>query len=247
MKKFFLNPLFATFFTLLMAVLYYTICYVFRFKYGIFDIEEIGASEALTYLFYGFAAGVVLCLYKDYWHTPRQTTFFALCFLWLAALLREMGIQHWLTQHDSTAIKIRFFTNPNNPFYEKVISALVILTVVGVILYLTIKHFKQNFIEFIHFKTIPWTIAAFAGLGFITQIADRFPANYAKATGEHLGEPIRFALKILEEGGESVLPLLFAIGLLQYHFILRKKICQNDDVSTSIAQDTPESKTNKYY
>ena len=38
-----------------------------------------------------------------------------------------------------------------------------------------------------------------------------------------LAEPIKFAMKILEEGGESLLPLLIAIAFLQYHFIYCKK------------------------
>lgn len=235
MKKFFLSPLFAIFFVAIALAIYYVFCGIFRLYIGPFDIEKVGVTEVLTYVFYGIAGGVLLCLSVEYLHTPKQKTYFALCFLWLAALLREMGIQHWLTQHDSTAIKIRFFTNPNNPLYEKIISATVIVLVVGVIAYLIIKYLKKMIVGFFKFQPLYWTIATFGGVGILTQIADRLPANYAKATGEHLSEPIRFALKILEEGGESLLPLVFVIGLLQYHFILRKTISQNDDAPTNTA------------
>ena len=91
---------------------------------------------------------------------------------------------------------------------------------------------------FFKFQTLYWTIATFGGVGILTQIADRFPAHYVKATETHLAEPIRFALKILEEGGESLLPLIFAIGLLQFHLILRKTTSQNADESKDIAQDS---------
>ena len=238
MKKWFLSPLFAGIFVVLMLGLYYSISYFIRTTYGIFDIEKSGATEALTYLFYGFTGGVMACLYQDYLHTPKQKTYFALCFLWLGALLREMGVQHWLTTHDSTAIKIRFFTNPSNPLYEKIISAVLVLTVLSVIAYLLIKYLKQMIIGFFKFQTLYWTIATFGSIGILTQIADRLPANYVKATGKHLSEPLCFALKIFEEGGESLLPLICAIGFVQFHFILHKMPYQNGDESTNTAQDS---------
>ena len=227
MKKLFLSPLFASFFIVVMLGIYYAVSYFIRQNYGIFDIEKSGATEVLTYVFYGFAGGVLLCLYNDYHHTPRQNTYFALAFLWLAALLREMGIQHWLTQHDTTAIKIRFFTNPNNPLHEKIISATIVLLVLSIVLYLLIKYLRKMIVGFFKFQTIYWTIFFFGVLGALTQMADRFPSKYTKITGEHLTEASRFALKIFEEGGESLLPLLFAIGLCQFHFIRRKE-CHRD-------------------
>ena len=238
MKKLFLSPLFASFFVIFAMGLYYAFSYTFRFKYGVFDIEKTGVTEILTYAFYAVAGGALLFLHKDFIHSPKQGTYFALFFLWLAALLREMGIQHWLTQHDSTAIKIRFFTNPNNPLHEKIISAAVIFLVIGVILYLLCKYLKKMIVGFFKLQTLYWTIATFGGVGIITQFADRFPANYTKKMGAPLTEPIRFALKILEEGGESLLPLIFAIGLLQFHFIFRKKISQTDGESKDTVLDS---------
>ena len=238
MKKLFLSPFCALFFVIVALVLYYSVSYLIRFSYGVFDIEDVGATEVLTYVFYGFTFGVMICFIHDYLHTPRQTTYFALLFLLLSALLREMGIQHWLTQHDSTAIKLRFFTNPNNPLHEKIIAASLVLLVASVAIYLLVKYFKRMIIGFFKFQPLYWTIATFGGLGITTQFIDRFPANYAKMTGTHLDEPIRFALKIFEEGGESLLPLLFALGLAQFHFILHKKTYQNDGESKGIVQDS---------
>lgn len=238
MKNFFLSPLFAAFFVCISLLLYFVISYIVRLNFGVFDIEKSGATEVLTYVSYGFAAGIVLCLYKDHIHTHRQTTYFALLFLWLTALLREMGIQHWLTTHDTTAIKIKFFTNPNNPLYEKIISASLVLLVLVVVCYLIFKYFKPMVVGFFKFKTIYWTIATFGVLTISTQFIDRFPANYVKATGTHLTEPVRFFLKIFEEGGESLLPLLFALAFVQFHFILHKKTSQNGGESKDTAPDS---------
>lgn len=222
-KKKLLSPFFAGIFVVIALFIYYALCFIFRLKFGPFDIEEIGITEVLTYLFYGFAAGVALCCVKDFLGTSKQSTFFALMFLWLAALLREMGIQHWLTTHDSVVTKTRFFLNPNNPLYEKIIAGFLILLVISVFAWVLIKYLKPLVTGFFKFQTIPWTVAAFGILGIITQIADRFPANYMKAAGVSLAEPVLFVLKIFEEGGESLLPLLFAIAFLQYHFLLLKE------------------------
>ncbi len=168
--------------------------------------------------------GVLCCFSKDFLNTSKRSTFFALIFLWAAALFREMGIQHWLTSHDSVVTKTRFFLNPNNPLYEKIIAGFLMLPVVGVFIWILSKYFKKLVFGFIKFQTIPWTFAAFSALIFITQIADRFPANYLKATGVSLTVHALFFVKILEEGGESLLPLIFAISLVQYHLILQKDL-----------------------
>lgn len=76
------------------------------------------------------------------------------------------------------------------------------------------KNFKKLVSGFIKFQTVPWMVVVFSVLAVITQIADRFPANYFKTVGVNLSENITF-LKILEEGGESLLSLLLAIGILQ--------------------------------
>ena len=236
MKKFFLSPLFATAFTIACMALYYAFSYAFRFKYGVFDLEELGVTDALTYLFYGMAFGVVISFWKDFYNSPKWGTYCCLMFLWFFTLLREMGLQHWLAVNDSTAIKIKYFTNPNVPMYAKAASAFILIGIISVVVYLFRQNLKKMVVGFFKFNPMYWTIATFGGLGFITQIADRFPAHYRKATGDALQEPVRFALKILEEGGESILPLLFAVAFVQYH-LLYKKASQTDGESTTTVQD----------
>lgn len=218
-----LSPWFGVCFVFAAMLIYYVVCGIFSLKFGFFDIEEIGVTEVLTYLFYGFAAGVAFCCRNDFLNTPKQNTFFALMFLWTAALFREMGIQHWLTTHDTVITKSRFFTNPANPLYEKIIAGTLMILVIAVFAWVVIKYLKKIFVGLIKFETIPCTFWTFTILAIVTQIVDRFPANYLKATGVMLDAPIAFVCKIFEEGGESLLPLLFALALLQYHYTVRNK------------------------
>lgn len=220
----FLSPWFSGIFVVAALAVYYAISYIFSFKYGFFDIEEVGVTEVTTYLFYGFAAGVATCCAKDFWKTPDWNTFCALIFLWCAALLRELGIQHWLTSHDTVITKSRFFTNPNNPLYEKVIAGLLMSLVLLVLIIVICKCAKKFISGLLKFNAVPWTAATFIVFAIITQIIDRLPANYMKATGVALSDHVFFICKIFEEGGESLLPLLFAIALIQYHYSLQKQI-----------------------
>lgn len=220
----FLSPWFSGIFVVAALAVYYAISYIFSFKYGFFDIEEVGVTEVTTYLFYGFAAGVATCCAKDFWKTPDWNTFCALIFLWCAALLRELGIQHWLTSHDTVITKSRFFTNPNNPLYEKVIAGLLMSLVLLVLIIVICKCAKKSISGLLKFNAVPWTAATFIVFAIITQIIDRLPANYMKATGVALSDHVFFICKIFEEGGESLLPLLFAIALIQYHYSLQKQI-----------------------
>ncbi len=236
MKKFLLNPFCALICLSVGVAFYLMLAYGLRAHLGVFQLEDVVPTEALTYLFYGFAFGVAACMTKDYLHTPKQGTFFALCFLWLIALLREMGAQHWLTSHDSTAIKIRFFTNPNNPIQEKIITAAIVLSVAGVAVWLLAKYAKKIVAGFLKLEPLYWTFATFAGVGVVSKFIDRLPSNYAKSTGEKLSEPVAYFCSLVEEGGESFLPLLFALGLVQYHFMLRKKNAQSGGESKDIAR-----------
>ena len=221
LKKILMHPLFAAACVFVGMILYFGICYAFRAKYGAYDLDKSGATDALTYLFFGMAFAVLMCFNGDYMNTPRQSTYFGLIFLWIVTLLREMGAQHWLAINDTTAIKINYFKNPNVPFYGKIVSAVVILSVLSVIGFLFYKNFKKMVKGFFKFNPLYWTIATFGGWGAITQIADRFNSNYAKYTGERLSEPALFFVTIIEEGGESLLPLLFIVALVQCHLQLK--------------------------
>ena len=107
--------------------------------------------------------------------------------------------------------------------YEKVIAGAIMLLILAVFLYAFIKHIKPFAKGLVKFEAIPWTTVTFFIWMVLTQIIDRFPAEFLKATGGNLDEPIRFAMKIFEEGGESLLPLLVAIAFLQYRYIYCKK------------------------
>lgn len=182
-----------------------------------------GAIETITYAMYGVALITMVIFGRDFINTPQQTSYILFLVLWLAALLREMGIQHALTSTDTTAIKLRFFTNPNNPLSEKIVTAILVLSVVGVILKLLIQYTPKIIRGFFNFNPVYWTICTFGGIGVVSKIADRFPSNYYKSTGTKLTESTEIWFKLIEEAGEACLPLLFALALWQYHNSLKKQ------------------------
>lgn len=219
MKKIINSPKFAVIFLCISMALYFSICFICRSLWGTFDIEEIGATEISTYLFYGIGAIIISVCAKDFFSDKSKLkSFIAIGFLYITMILRDMGAQHWLTSHDTTVTKIRFFTNPANPLYEKIIAAAVMLGILVILLYVFLKHIKPFIKGLFKFEPVSWTTLTLFIWTIITQITDRFPAEYLKATGVALTEPITFTLKILEEGGESLLPLLIAIAFLQYHY-----------------------------
>ena len=223
-SKIFKSPYFGVLFLIVAMALYIGLSYLWRAINGPFDIQEIGTTETLTYLFYGFGGGILFCCAKDFiYDNSKVKTFAALAFIYVIMILRDMGAQGWLTTHDTVVTKIRFFTSPNNPLYEKIIAGAVMLFIVAVFLYAFIKHIKPYVKGLIKFEPIAWTTTTLFIWTIFTQIMDRFPAEFRKAVGTDLDEPIRFIMKILEEGGESLLPLLIAIAFLQFHYLYCKK------------------------
>ncbi|MBE7703564.1 MAG: hypothetical protein E7Z89_05890 [Cyanobacteria bacterium SIG28] len=223
-RKRFNTPVFGVQFILVAMALYFVLSYIARAIFGVFDIEHVGATEILTYLFYGFGGGIIFCCAKDYMSDESKIkTYSAIVFLYIIMIFRDMGAQGWLTTHDTVVTKIRFFTSPTNPLYEKIIAGAIMLFIVLVFLYVLIKNIKTLTKGIINFEPVSWTSVTMFIWMIITQIVDRFPAEYCKATGVELAEPIRFAMKILEEGGESLLPLLIAIAFLQYRNALKNK------------------------
>lgn len=223
-SKMFKSPVFGVLFILVAMSIYFGISYICRAIFGPFDIQKVGATEVLTYLFYGFGGGIIFCCAKDFLSdSSKIKTYAAIVFIYITMILRDMGAQGWLTSHDTVVTKIRFFTNPNNPLYEKIIAGFVMGLILVVFLYILIKNFKYLVKGLTKFEAIPWTSVTFFIWMVLTQIIDRFPAEFLKATGGNLAEPIRFAMKIFEEGGESLLPLLIAIMFLQYRAIYCKK------------------------
>jgi hypothetical protein len=185
--------------------------------------DENRELEWITYALYVIALLATLCCVKDFWKDNKKATFGALLFLCLIALLREMGIQHWLTQHDTTAIKIKFFTNPNNPLHEKIISAGFVFIILTVAFWLFFKYLPKMIRGFFNLVPLYWTIATFGGIGIVSQFCDRFPSNYFKATGVQISGGWGQLLKLLEEGGEACLPILFILALFQYHLMCTEK------------------------
>lgn len=221
MKKYLLSPLFSPLFMVIFMLFLGTAAFwSFSAGYTTF-FEDEQTCDILTYASYGLALIVALCLYKDFDTPTLKKNYFLFLILWGCALLREAGVQHWLTTTDTTAFKIRFFTNPNNPINEKIVAGAIGLAVIGTILYLVIKYTPWIWKKFFTGNPIAWTLWVFAGALVIGKFADRFPAHYKKAVGVPMTELSDFACKWIEEGTEATLPLLFAIALIQFH--LNKK------------------------
>ena len=222
MKKILLNPLCAALIATLSLILFKGIDVLFYPNQGLLFYEANQGLEKITYALYGIAGIIALCHERLFLKTNKQSTYLALLFLWLAALLREMGIQHWLTNHDTTAIKLRFFTNPNNPLHEKIISGLLVIVVVGTALWLFAKYLPKIWKGFWKLNPLYWTVVTFGGILIVSQFCDRFPSKYFKATHQELGPIIEEWLKLFEEGGEACLPILFALGFIQYARLKKK-------------------------
>ena len=219
MKKYFLTPLFAPLATLFFLTIFAFLSIVI-FNGDMSFFEDNHVCGISTYTFYGLALFTLIFCAKDF--KDKKTEFFVFLFLLVAALFREMGIQHWLTKTDSTAFKLRFFTNPNNPISEKIISASILLVVSFCVLYLIFKYTPKIWRGFWHKETVYWTICSLCAMGILSKFADRLPGNYRKSTGEELDAGIALFVKIIEECGEAILPVLVIIALLQFHFIRKK-------------------------
>lgn len=222
LKNVFLSPFFMPIFTIGLWALFIGIGYVIRAIIGPYDVELNWVTEEGTYVAYALSFITLFIVAKDYLKTPLQNTFLAISALWTALLLREMGIQHWLTQHDTTAIKMRFFTNPNNPLHEKIITIALLSFFGAIAIYLLVKYCRKLFTGFFKLDTTCWAVASFAGVAILSQLADRFPSRWAKMHGgARLEEPVLFFSKLFEETGETILPLIFSIVFWQCYVRLR--------------------------
>lgn len=222
LKNLFLSPFFTPILTIALWAFFIGIGYTIRAITGPYDVELNWVTEEGTYVAYALSFVTLFIVAKDYLKTPLQNTFFAISALWTALLLREMGIQHWLTQHDTTAIKMRFFTNPNNPLHEKIITVALLAFFGSIAIYLLVKYCRKLFTGFFKLDMTCWTIASFAGVAILSQLADRFPSRWAKMHGGlRLEEPVLFFSKLFEETGEVLLPILFSLAFWQCYVRLR--------------------------
>ena len=140
----------------------------------------------------------------------------------LCGVFREAGIQHILTTTDTTAFKYRFFTNPNNPLWEKCRAAFLLITVLGAAGIVLFKYFPKIWHGFWNKTPMYWTICALGAFGVICKIADRIPSKYSSFEGHRMSDIAIYWYSITEEGLEMCLPLLVMIAVFQYHFSKEK-------------------------
>ena len=221
MKKCFLSPLFAPIMAILLMFVLGLMAVYFRAN-GVNTFFDDGYfCDTVTYTFYFAVFFALLLFFGDF--KGKCLTWGVLLFLDIAAILREAGIQHWLTTTDTTAIKLRFFTNPKNPLSEKIVAGILILIVISAILYLIIKYAPRIWLGFWKKEPMYWSICTLCGMGVVSKIADRFHGNWFKYTGEHLSDEAYFFSIMIEETSEASLPLMALIALMQWHLIKGEK------------------------
>ena len=179
---------------------------------------NFGALDWITYFCYASLLTALFRFRTDFQSAREKRMFALFCFFAVAALLRESGIQHWLAGTDTTAFKIRFFTNPDNSPILKVVSALCLLTIGAAFAYAMYVYLIPAFKGFFGKKAGSWTIITLLSAGAMCKIIDRLPSNLAKhgfpldRSGVWFG-----ACQIMEETLETCLPVLGIVALIQFH------------------------------
>jgi len=85
-SKIFKSPYFVALFIAVAMGIYLGLSYICRAISGPFDIQEVGTTEVLTYLFYGFGGGIIACYAKDFMTDKSKIqTFSAIAFLYFSA------------------------------------------------------------------------------------------------------------------------------------------------------------------
>lgn len=189
-----------------------------------FTADE-GPLDMTTYFCYAVLFAVLFKFRSDFSGETEKRFFYIFCFFAVSALLREAGIQHWLASKDTTAFKLRFFTNNANPFFEKAVAAVCLLTVAVLFLYTMAVYLLPAFKGF--FKKMPgsWTVICLLSAGALSKIADRLPANLRKE-GVFLDKQgtVFGLIETFEETMELLLPVLAAVALIQFHIGKTKNI-----------------------
>ncbi|MBR1601421.1 MAG: hypothetical protein IJ677_07565 [Alphaproteobacteria bacterium] len=223
MKKIFISPFFTPVFYTVLWVILLAVVLLF-FPEQKFTITTDGRIiDVVTYLGYALMLITMLYFCKDFKDKILCWTIYFM--LGIAALLREAGIQHHLTNSDTTPFKSRFFLNPNNPLSEKIIYGTVLLIIFGALVYLAVKYTKHLIISFFHFNTITWSIATFCTVLVFAKFADRFPANWRHYQGvNELPRSFIDIWSLLEESSEMFLPYLVIIIFMQNHLLRDSKI-----------------------
>lgn len=221
MKKLFLSPFFSPLFYMVAWGILLAVVLMF-FPEQKFAITVDGAIiDIITYTGYGLMLIAMLCFVKDF--KDKMLCWSIYFILGVAALLREAGIQHHLTDTDTTPFKSRFFLNPNNPLSEKILYGAVLLIIFGALIYIGVKYAKHLVVSFFKLNTITWSIATFCTVLVFAKFADRFPANWRHI--KHLDELPRDFIDIwslLEESSEMFLPYLVIIIFAQNHLLKKQ-------------------------
>jgi len=222
MKKIFLSPFFApAFYTILWGALLAVVLFFFpEQKFAITTDGQI--IDITTYIGYALMLIFMLFMCKDF---KDKVSIWGIYFLLgVAALLREAGIQHHLTNSDTTPFKSRFFLNPNNPLSEKIIYGAVLLIIFGALAYLAIKYTKHLIVSFFKLNTVTWSIATFCTVLVFAKFADRFPSNWRHSHNfNSLPRSSIDMWSLLEESSEMFLPYLVIIIFAQYHLLKQNK------------------------
>lgn len=217
MNKILLNPLCAPLAAILYLVGYFMAVWLTRTPAGV-EVYTETTLEYVTHVTYIVSLPVILWRVRDF-KGPGMKHYILFVFLWICGLLREAGVQHWLTSTDTTAFKLRFFTNPNNPIDEKIIAAFILITVLGIAAYLIVYYTPKIIKGFFKLNPLYWTICTLGGMGILAKVFDRIPGNYRKIVGHFMDQPPKAFFGLLEEISETTLPLLVAFAFIQFHLM----------------------------
>lgn len=221
MKKYITSPFFTPIIT---SVLFLALTYITLMFFPKIDSSTNIFCEVTTYSAYAVMFVAFFYYRKDFVQNGKtDRDFFVFIFIAIFALLREMGIQHWIPSKDSTAFKSRFFLNPENPLIEKIIAGSLLILITVAVTYLVIKYAKHLTVSFFKMNTVSWSVACLCFVGITSKIVDRFPSNYKKYTKTSLSDDIKAMMLIFEENAEVFLPLIVMIILMQYRILKNKK------------------------
>ncbi|MBP5698555.1 MAG: hypothetical protein J6W96_03405 [Alphaproteobacteria bacterium] len=223
LKRIFLSPFILP---LLFLVLWGSFIWGACFMYAddLLQLTEDGECiDVIAKLGYIFLLYLLLFVYRDF--SDKMLAWGMYIFLALVCFLRESGIQHHLSMTDSTPFKSRFFLNPNNFLFEKIIYGGFLLLIFWMLGYFAWKYGKSLIKGFLKFDTIAWSVAVLCCAGVGSKYIDRFPANYRRShPGMSLDENVYAILQVVEEVTEMFLPYLAMFIILQYHLLKKKEV-----------------------
>lgn len=224
MKNYIASPLFTPIAVLILWPLLMSLIFVFCHDSLNEVIKEGHFIEQLTYFCYFLLFAAFILFHKPFMKNRSSRIDFAIfVFFGFAALLREMGIQHMLTSHDTTAFKSRFFLNPNNPWSEKIAAGLILLVFLAAVIFVAVKYGRYLINSFFKMNPTTWSIATLCTLGVFCKFIDRFPSNYRRYYGEPLPRALQDTFEIVEETSEVFLPVAAVLILWQYWILQREK------------------------